>query len=128
MEACLAGWLFTQCAFVSLAMVPLSVGIQHSLACVCSSSTPLPGKHETFSVRLGMPVACFSSLLLSLSVSPQGLLDLHLLAEACGVYKTPPAAVLEDELAKQARGIKTFNRREQWGLAGAHASWRLGVS
>lgn len=51
---------------------------------------------------------------------PAGMLDLHLLAAACGVYRPPPAAVLNDERAKQAQGITTFNRREQWGLAGAH--------
>lgn len=49
----------------------------------------------------------------------QGLLDLDVLAHACGVYKPPPGAVLADEQDKQARGIKTFNRRDSWSLAGA---------
>jgi hypothetical protein len=48
----------------------------------------------------------------------QGLLDLDLLAHACGVYKAPHSRVLADEQKKRAKGIKTFNRRDQWGLAG----------
>lgn len=60
--------------------------------------------------------------LLCFLVSLQGLLDLDVLAHACGVYKPPPGAVLADEQDKQARGIKTFNRRDSWGLAGVGIS------
>lgn len=76
--------------------------------------------------QVGMGIACdmhdlqrdYSSVA---AFQPAGMLDLHLLASACGVYRPPSDAVLKDERAKQALGIKTFNRRDQWGLAGADA-------
>lgn len=67
---------------------------------------------------------CFFALPLCCNmVTLQGLLDLDLWAGACGVTKPPSPKVRSAEGAKAARGIKTFNRREPWGLAGGK-TWR----
>lgn len=79
-------------------------------------------------LQVGMGIACdlhdlqrdYSS---AAEFQPAGILDLHLLAHACRVYKPLSPAALANEQAKRAKGIKTFNRREQWGLAGAHYYW-----
>jgi hypothetical protein len=57
----------------------------------------------------------------------QGLLDLNLLAGACGVHKPPIAAVHQDEVKKQLLGIRTFYSRESWSLAGVQIAHECDV-